>query len=145
VCARGCNWLGLVALCWALAAWPEDFPPPPPTADAASASGLRRIDAEELKQRYGGTRVVKSAGGEVAHLELRADGTLDYADDRGVADTGSWAVLGRNGGVVCRRYSKQMGGRVCIVYYAAPNEEYWFGYSADSGQWRDTTRLVGTR
>jgi len=90
-------------------------------------------------------RVFKTASGEVVRLELHADGTLDYADDKGVADTGSWAVLARNGGVVCRRYSKQMGGRVCVVYFAAPDNEYWFGYSADSGQWRDTTRPAGAR
>ena len=140
--ARGFNWVGVVAFCWGVTAWPEDFPLPPPTADAASASGLRRIEAEELKQRYGGARVVKGISGEIVRLDLHEDGTLDYADDKGVADTGSWAVLARSGGVVCRRYSKQMGGRICLVYFAAPGEEYWFGYSADGGQWRDTARMT---
>jgi hypothetical protein len=140
--AKRCDWLGVMAFCYSLAAWSQDFPPPPSTADAAAASGLRRIEAEELRQRYGGTRILKGASGEILRLNLHADGTLDYADDKGVADTGSWAILPRNGGMVCRRYSKQMGGRICLVYFAAPDEGYWFGYSADSGQWRDTTRSI---
>jgi hypothetical protein len=107
--------------------------------------GLRRVAAEEIAQRYVGARMVKSAGGEVARLHLNADGTLEYADDRGVTDTGSWAVLPRNGGTLCRRYSKQMGGRICVVYFVAPDGLHWFGYSAESGQWRDTTRALEAR
>ena len=118
----------------------QDFPSPPATLDGAAAAGLRRVTAEDLAQRYGGARMLKSAGGEIVRLQLHADGTLNYADDRGVTDTGSWTVLPRNGGTLCRRYSKQMGGRVCVVYFTAPDGLHWFGYSAETGTWRDTTR-----
>lgn len=141
----GRRWIVSVALSTAVAAWGEEFPIPPPTLDDAAALGLRRVVAEELLQRYAGTRTVKSSGGEVAQLRLNADGTLDYADDRGATDTGSWAVLPRNGGTLCRRYSKQMGGRICVVYFAAPDGLHWFGYNAESGRWRDTTRSLEAR
>src|SRR5215471_1754179 len=116
------------------------FPPAKPTAGAADAAGLRRLDATELSQQYAGKRVLRTAKGELIHLELRADGTLDYADERGVSDTGSWSATARKGGVLCRRYSKQMGGRSCDIYFAAPDGVHWFGYDPDTLQWSDTTR-----
>ena len=119
----------------------SDFPAPPPTAGAAEAAGLRRVDAAELSQQYAGKRVLRTAKGELIHLELRPDGTLDYADERSVTDTGSWSVTARKGGTLCRRYSKQMGGRSCDIYFAAPDGVHWFGYDPDTLRWSDTTRL----
>jgi hypothetical protein len=140
------NHLGLALLgLYMAAAVADDFPAPPPTVDDAITSGLRRVPAEEIAQAYPGARMLKAYGGEVVRLQLRSDGSLDYTDDRGVSDTGNWAVLPRNGGTLCRRYSKMMGGRVCVIYYAAPDGLHWFGFSAESGQWRDTTRSLETR
>lgn len=122
----------------------EDVPAAPPTVTQAEAAGLQRVSATELVQRYGGARLLITDKGQMIRLQLRPDGTLDYWDDTGGADTGSWLVQTRNGGTVCRRYSKQMGGRTCVVYFAAADGVHWFGYGADDGRWRDTTRpLVG--
>jgi len=117
-----------------------DFPAAPPTASAAEAAGLRRVDAAELSGQYAGRRLLRTAKGELIHLDLRPDGTLDYADERNVTDTGSWSVTTRKGGTLCRRYSKQMGGRSCDLYFAAPDGVHWFGYDPDTLQWSDTTR-----
>jgi hypothetical protein len=95
---------------------PEEVPIAPATVTAAAAAGLKRVDATELGERYGGARVLITDKGQVIHLELHPDGTLNYLDDKGGTDTGSWLVQARNGGTVCRRYSKQMGGRSCVVY-----------------------------
>src|ERR1700752_3064735 len=134
-------WLSAVVALAALTALGAlDFPTAPPTAGAAEAAGLRRVDAAELTGRYAGRRVLLTAKGELIHLELRPDGTLDYADERSVTDTGSWSVTARKGGMLCRRYSKQMGGRSCDVYFAAPDGVHWFGYDPDTLQWSDTTR-----
>jgi hypothetical protein len=118
----------------------EEAPIAPTTAAEAVAAGLKRVDATELGQRYGGARLLITDKGQAIRLELHPDGTLDYLDDKGGADNGNWLVQTRNGGSVCRRYSKQMGGRTCVVYFAAPDGVYWFGYGADDGRWRDTTR-----
>jgi catechol 2,3-dioxygenase-like lactoylglutathione lyase family enzyme len=122
----------------------DDFPAAPPSVSVAEAAGLHRIDAAELNQAYAGRRVLRAATGESIRLDLRPDGTLDYADDKGVTDTGSWSATARNGGTLCRRYSKQMGGRSCVIYFAAPDGVNWFGYDANSGQWRDTTHAWGS-
>src|SRR5262249_46729362 len=135
------SWLvGPIALVAFSALGASDFPPAPPTAGAADAAGLRRLDATELSQQYAGKRVFRTAKGELIRLELRADGTLDYADERGVSDTGSWSATARKGGMLGRRYSKQMGGRSCDIYFAAPDGVHWFGYDPDTLQWSDTTR-----
>jgi hypothetical protein len=118
----------------------EEVPTAPKTATEAAAAGLERVDATELGQRYGGARLLITDKGQVIRLELHPDGTLTYLDEAGGADTGSWMVQTRNGGTVCRRYSKQMGGRTCVVYFAAPDRVHWFGYGAEDGRWRDTTR-----
>lgn len=123
----------------------EETPRAPATATEAAAAGLKRIDASELGQRYGGARLLITDKGQVIRLDLHPDGTLNYLDDNGRADTGSWLVQTRNGGTVCRRYSKQMGGRSCVVYFAAPDDVHWFGYGADDGRWRDTTRPVAVQ
>jgi hypothetical protein len=123
----------------------EEVPIAPATVTAAAAAGLKRVDATELGERYGGARVLITDKGQVIHLELHPDGTLNYLDDKGGTDTGSWLVQARNGGTVCRRYSKQMGGRSCVVYFAAPDDVHWFGYGADDGRWRDTTRPLAVR
>jgi len=134
-------WLsGVVAFAALSALSASDFPTAPPTAGAAEADGLRRVDAEELSRQYAGKRVLRTAKGELIHLELRPDGTLDYADERSVIDTGSWSVTARKGGMLCRRYSKQMGARSCDIYFAAPDGVHWFGYDPDTLQWSDTTR-----
>ena len=134
-------WLaGATALAAVAALGAQDFPTAPPTAAAAEAAGLRRVDAAELSRHYAGKRVLRTSKGDLIHLDLRADGTLDYADEKGVTDTGSWSVAARNGGTLCRRYSKQMGGRSCDIYFVAPDGLHWFGYDPDSGQWGDTTR-----
>jgi hypothetical protein len=131
----------MLQICGALA---EDVPAAPPTAAEAEAAGLQRVSATELGQRYGGARLLITDKGQVIRLQLRSDGTLDYRDEKGGTDTGSWQVQTRNGGTVCRRYSKQMGGRICVVYFAAADGVHWFGYGGDDGRWRDTTRaLVG--
>src|SRR5262245_5693026 len=117
-----------------------DFPAAPPTASAAEAAGLRRVDAAEMSKQYAGKRVLRTAKGELIHLELRPDGTLDYADAPKATGTGSWSVTARKGGTLCRRYSKQMGGRSCDIYFAAPDGVHWFGYDPDTLQWSDTTR-----
>ncbi len=135
--------LGATALAAFAALGAPDFPLAPPTAGAAEAAGLRRIEAAELNRQYAGKRVLHSAKGNLIRLELKPDGTLDYADDTGVTDTGSWSVTARDGGTVCRRYSKQMGGRSCDIYFAAPDGVHWFGYDPASGQWSDTTRTQG--
>ena len=93
-----------------------------------------------MSKQYAGKRVLRTAKGELIHLELRPDGTLDYADERNATDTGSWSVTARKGGTLCRRYSKQMGGRSCDIYFAAPDGVHWFGYDPDTLQWSDTTR-----
>jgi len=135
-------WTSSVLALAALSAFgASDFPTAPPTAGAAETTGLRRVDAAELSQQYAGKRVLLTAKGELIHLELRADGTLDYADERSVTDTGSWSVTARKGGMLCRRYSKQMGGRSCDIYFAAPDGVHWFGYDPETLQWSDTTRL----
>lgn len=120
----------------------QDFPRAPANVAAAEAAGLHRVDTQTLQRAYGGKRLVRTDKNDRIRLELRADGTLDYADDNGVTDSGSWGVLDRNGGTLCRRFAKQMGGRTCFIYFAAPDGIYWFGYSPDSGQWRDTTRAA---
>src|SRR5262249_38318219 len=136
------SWLvGPIALVAFSALGASDFPPAPPTAGAADAAGLRRLDATELSQQYAGKRALRTAKGELIHLELRADRTLDYADERGGTGTGGWSGTGRKGGVLCRRYSKQMGGRSCDIYFTAPDGVHWFGYDPDTSQWSDTTRL----
>ena len=135
------SWLvAAIALAAFSALGAVDFPTAPPTAGAAEAAGLRRLDATELSQQYPGERVLRTAKGELIHLKLRPDGTLDYADERRVTDTGSWSATPRKGGMLCRRYSKQMGGRSCDIYFAAPDGVHWFGYDPDTLQWSDTTR-----
>jgi hypothetical protein len=129
----------MLPICDALA---QDVPAAPPTAAQAEAAGLQRVGATELGQRYGGARLLITDKGEVIRLQLRPDGTLDYWDEKRGTDTGSWLVQMRNGGTVCRRYSKQMGGRTCVVYFAAADGVHWFGYGADDGRWRDTTRAL---
>ena len=123
----------------------QEVPTAPATATEAVAAGLKRVGATELAQRYGGARLLIVDKGQVIRLELHPDGTLDYLDDKSGADTGNWLVQTRNGGTLCRRYSKQMGGRTCVVYFAAPDGVHWFGYGADDGRWRDTTRPLTGR
>jgi len=120
----------------------DDVPAAPPTAADAHAAGLQRVDADALTERYAGTRLLITDKGQVIQLELRADGTLEYKDDKGSADTGNWLVQRRNGGILCRRYSKQMGARTCVAYFAAADGVHWFGYGAEDGRWRDTTRSL---
>ena len=120
----------------------EDIPPAPPTAEDAGAAGLQRVDADALLAGYAGTRLLITDKGRSIQLRLRADGTLEYQDDKGGVDTGNWLVQKRNGGVLCRRYSKDMGTRTCVVYFAAADGVHWFGYGAEDGRWRDTTRLL---
>jgi len=123
----------------------EDTPPAPPTASAAEAAGLQRVRSPELGQRYGGARLLVTDKGQIVRLRLHADGSLEYRDDNGAVDTGNWLVQPRKGGTLCRSYSKQMGGRTCVIYFAAPDGVHWFGYGADDGQWRDTTRRLDDR
>jgi len=118
----------------------QDFPPAPPDIPAAEAAGLRRIGVAELKSNYPGKRIALSYRGPVVRTELKADGTLDYADNAGGLDTGSWSLTERNGGMICRAYSKQMGRRFCTVYYAAPDGVHYFGYNPEDQGWRVTTR-----
>jgi hypothetical protein len=122
----------------------QDFPAPPPTTEAAEAVGLRRVDAAELTRHYAGKRMLRTARGDQVRLDLRSDGTLDYTDDKGVTDTGTWSVTARDGGTLCRRYSKQMGRRSCDIYFAAPDGVHWFGYDPDTGKWADTIRAQST-
>ena len=122
------------------AAVAQDFPPAPPNIPAAEAAGLRRIDAAELKSNYPGKRIAQSYRGPVVRTELKADGTLEYADNAGGVDTGSWSFTERNGGMICRAYSKQMGRRFCTIYYAAPDGIHYFGYNPEDKAWRATTR-----
>ena len=123
----------------------EDMPPAPPTASEAEAAGLQRVGASELGQHYGGIRLLATDKGQVVRLRLHADGSLEYRDDNGGADTGNWLVQPRKGGTLCRSYSKQMGGRTCVIYFAAGDGVHWFGYGADDGRWRDTTRSLDDR
>jgi len=123
----------------------EDIPPAPPTASAAEASGLQRVGSPELGERYGGARWLVTDKGQIVRLRLHADGSLEYQDDNGGADTGNWLVQPRQGGTLCRSYSKQMGGRTCVIYFAARDGVHWFGYGADDGRWRDTTRSLDDR
>jgi len=135
----------VILLATVAAAEAQDFPAAPPTASAAKAEGLRRVEAAELNRGYAGQRVLLTGRGELIHLDLRADGTLAYADDKGVTDSGSWSVTAQHDGTLCRRFSKQMGGRTCDVYFAAPDGVHWFGYDPDTGRWRDTTRAQTSR
>lgn len=136
---------GLILLTTIAGAKAQDFPVAPPTVSAAEAAGLRRVEAVELSRDYAGKRVLLTGRGELIHLDLRPDGTLDYTDDKGATDTGSWSVTARNDGTLCRRYSKQMGARTCDVYFAAPDGVHWFGYDPDTGRWHDTTRAQASR
>ena len=136
---------GLIWLTTVAAAEAQDFPLPPPTRSAAEAAGLPRVEAEKLSRDYAGKRVMLTSKSELIQLDLRVDGTLDYADDKGVTDTGSWSVTARDAGTLCRRFSKQMGGRTCDVYFAAPDGVHWFGYDPDTGRWRDTTRAQASK
>jgi hypothetical protein len=123
----------------------QEFPSAPPDIPAAEAAGLRRIDAAELKSNYPGKRIAQSYRGPIVHTELKADGTLQYADNAGGMDTGNWSVSERNGGMICRAYSKQMGRRFCTVYYAAPDGIHYFGYNPEDQAWRATTRRTDER
>ena len=118
----------------------QQFPPAPPDIPAAEAAGLRRIDVAELKRDYPTKRIAYTVRGQTVHTELKVDGTLQYADDTGVTDTGSWSLSERNGGMICRAYSKQMGRRFCTFYYAAPDGIHYFGYNPEDKAWRATTR-----
>ncbi len=118
----------------------QEFPVAPPDIASAEAAGLRRIDAAELRRNYPGKRIARSVGGHVVRTDLKADGTLQYADDGGGADTGNWSLSERNSGMICRAYSKQMGRRFCTIYYAAPDGIHYFGYNPDDKAWRVTTR-----
>lgn len=118
----------------------SEFPPAPPDIPAAEAAGLRRIDVAELKRDYPAKRIAYTVRGQTVHTELKADGTLQYADNTGVTDTGSWSLSERNGGMICRAYSKQMGRRFCTMYYAAPDGIHYFGYNPDDKAWHATTR-----
>lgn len=139
-------WLtGVILVATVADAEAQDFPPAPPTASAAKAEGLRRVEAAELNRDYAGKRVLLTGKGELIRLDLRPDGTLAYADDKGVTDSGSWSVTAQDHGTLCRRFSKQMGGRTCNVYFAAPDGVHWFGYDPDTGQWRDTTRAQASK
>jgi hypothetical protein len=117
-----------------------EFPTAPPDIPAAEAAGLRRVEAAELKRDYPAKRIARNVRGQTVHTELKADGTLQYADDAGLSDTGSWSVSERNGGMICRAYSKQMGRRFCSIYYAAPDGIHYFGYNPEDKAWRATTR-----
>ena len=131
----------LTSLAFAMsAALAQDFPPAPPDIRAAEAAGLRRVGAAELKRDYPAKRIARNLRGQTVHTELNADGTLQYADDTGLTDTGSWSVSERNGGMICRAYSKQMGRRFCSIYYAAPDGIHYFGYNPEDQAWRVTTR-----
>jgi hypothetical protein len=121
-------------------AWAQEFPAAPPDIPAAEAAGLRRIGAAELKRDYPPKRIARNLRGQTVHTELKADGTLEYADDTGLTDTGSWSLSERNGGMICRAYSKQMGRRFCAIYYAAPDGIHYFGYNPEDKAWRATTR-----
>jgi hypothetical protein len=118
----------------------QDFPPAPPDVAAAEAAGLKRVDAATLKRDYPGKRVARSVRGQLVHTELKADGTLTYVDDAGNVDSGTWSVTERNGGMICRAYSKQMGRRFCTLYYAALDGTHYFGYNPEDKAWRATTR-----
>jgi hypothetical protein len=122
----------------------QQFPPAPADIAAAEAAGLRRIDAAELQSSYSGKRIAQSDRGVIVQVELRAEGSVQYTDDAGGADTGTWTVSKRYGGAICSAYSKQMGQRFCTVYYAAPDGVHYFGYSPDDKAWRMTTRRVDT-
>ena len=118
----------------------QEFPIAPPDIASAEAAGLRRIDAAELRGNYPGKRIARSVGGHVVRTDLKADGSLQYVNDGGGTDTGTWSLSERNGGMICRAYSKQMGRRFCTVYYAAPDGIHYFGYNPDDKAWRVTTR-----
>jgi hypothetical protein len=122
----------------------QQFPPAPADIAAAEAAGLQRIDVAELQRSYPGKRIAQSARGVIVQTEARADGSVEYSDDAGGADTGTWSASKRYGGAICSAYSKQMGQRFCTVYYAAPDGVHYFGYSPDDKAWRMTTRRVGT-
>jgi hypothetical protein len=118
----------------------QEFPAAPADVAAAEAAGLRRVGAAELKTSYPGKRIAQSYRGPVVRTELKPDGTLDYADNAGGVDNGTWSFTERNGGMICRAYSKQMGRRFCTIYYAAPDGIHYFGYSPEDKAWRATTR-----
>jgi hypothetical protein len=64
-------WLaGVIALAALAALGAADFPAAPPTAGAAEAAGLRRVDTAELNQQYAGKRVLRTAKGELIRLDL---------------------------------------------------------------------------
>src|SRR5690349_20728670 len=102
--------MGTTARAWVLAcatmlaasAAAQDFPAAPPSVAAAEAAGLRRIDAAELKRSYAGRRIAQSSRGLILRTELKADGSVEYQDSAGGADTGSWSVSERGGGSICR-------------------------------------------
>src|SRR5690242_553048 len=102
-------------------AFAQGFPDAPPDIAAAEKAGLQRVDAAALRSNYPGKRVARNMRGQIVHTELKPDGSLTYADDGGVTDTGTWSASDRNGGMMCRAYSKQMGRRFCTLYFAAPD------------------------
>jgi hypothetical protein len=118
----------------------QEFPVAPPDVAAAEAAGLKRVDASQLQREYAGKRVARSVQGRTVHAELKPDGTLTYSDDLGNTDSGTWSVSERNGGMICRAYSKQMGRRFCTLYFAAPDGLHYFGYNPEDKAWRATTR-----
>jgi hypothetical protein len=142
---RGILALAVLLMMQTCRAQGEDMPAAPSTASEAEAAGLPRVGSSELGQHYGGTRLLITDKGQVVRLRLHADGSLEYLDDSGAADTGNWLVQPRKGGTLCRSYSKQMGGRTCVIYFAAADGVHWFGYGADDGRWRDTTRSLDDR
>jgi hypothetical protein len=132
--------MAAAALSFACSAAAQTFPEAPPDIAAAEKAGLQRVDAATLRANYPGKRVARNLRGQIVHTELKPDGTLTYADDGGVTDTGSWSVSERNGGMMCRAYSKQMGRRFCTLYFAAPDGANYFGYNPEDKLWRVTTR-----
>lgn len=128
------------ALLLTCSAFAQSFPDAPPDIAAAEKAGLKRVDTATLRSNYPGKRVARNLRGQIVHTELKPDGTLTYADDGGVTDSGSWSVSERNGGMMCRAYSKQMGRRFCTLYFAAPDGTHYFGYNPEDKLWRVTTR-----
>jgi hypothetical protein len=74
---------------------------------ALETAGLRRVGAAELKKNYPGKRIAESYRGLVVRTELKPDGTLDYADNAGGVDSGTWSFTERNGGMMLPDQSRR--------------------------------------
>lgn len=102
---------------------------PPPNLKAAEASGLQRVNLEELKKYIPGVINIKGHKGGKYTLTFKANGSVDRTGGVGLdAQTGEWHFDEKNNTYCTAFYEMRDYKEVCFAVFHTPDGDKFFDY-----------------